>query len=65
MRPEMVKAIRNQWNFCSVEMQKSLIRRYLEMNGRELNQESKWLHFLASEFGLGESKNNMFQAVLS
>lgn len=53
MRSETVKAVQNQWDFCSITKQQEIILRYFDLHGK--SETGRWLKHLAEEFGLDKS----------
>ena len=52
MRQETRKEISAEWNRCSIQEQRNLIKEFIEKHGTSRTLSSEWFIFLAEEFGI-------------
>lgn len=56
MSTKTIRAVKTQWSFCSIDQQKNLILRFIEIHG-VIHNIGDWYRFLAAEFNIRVKEN--------
>lgn len=56
MSTKTIRAVKTQWSFCSIDQQKTLVLRFIEIHGA-IHNIGDWYRFLAAEFSIKEKEN--------